>query len=105
MTSIKVWIRTCLFSLIKACEVNSASVRAMICDMGNGHLLKQLNVYSNKNHFFDNPEQNNRRVYIILDVPHCLKNLRNHTFDYGLVIQEPQGENVVLKKEHFEQLL
>ena len=75
-------------SLIKRCEQSNANVRAIVCDMGNGKLLKQLNVYSEQKHFFTNPFDTKRKVYIFLDTPHCLKNLRNHTLDSNLCIKK-----------------
>ena len=55
--------------------------------MGNGKLLSQLNVDSEKKHYFPNPAYNGKKFYIFPDVPHCLKNMRNHTLNYNLIIK------------------
>ena len=55
--------------------------------MGNGKLLSQLNVYSEKKHYFPTPAYNQKKVYIFPDVPHCLKNMRYHSLNYNLVIK------------------
>ena len=93
-----------LFSIIMLCEKNHANVRGIVCDMGNGKLLKELKVYSEKKHFFEHPTHVCRKVYIFPDVPHCLKNLRNHCLDYNLCIKT-DNRTVFLKKEHFEELI
>jgi hypothetical protein len=33
-----------LFSIVKFCEASHADVRGIICDMGNGKLLKELKI-------------------------------------------------------------
>ena len=46
------------------------------------------------NNFFKNPFDENRKVYsIVCDTPRCSKNMRNHTLDYGMIIQL-EGENI-----------
>jgi len=40
-------------------------------------LLKELHVYRDKKHYFENPFNKDQKVYIFPDVLHCLKNLRN----------------------------
>lgn len=91
-----------LFSLIKECENSNAIIRGIICDMGNQKLLKELDVYNEKFYFL-NPS-NNRKVYIFPDVPHCLKNLRNHCLDYGMNVII-NNVNVPIVKDDFYQLL
>ena len=87
------------------CEQHFAEVRVMVCDMGNGKLLSSLDVYSRHNHYFQNPTNPSRKVFIVPDVPHCLKNLRNHTLDDELVIKKSDGNFVTLTKEHFSRLI
>ena len=93
-----------LFSIIGMCEQNNAKIRGIVCDMGNQRLLSQSNVYAQKSYFFYNPVDENRKVYIFPDIPHCLKNLRNHTLDHNLIIKKTEN-NICLSKEIFEQLL
>ena len=72
-----------LFKLIEKCGLVFCSVRGIVCDMGNKVLLKELGVnLKYKKYFFENPAQESRCVYIFPDMPHCIKNLRNHTLDY-----------------------
>jgi len=73
--------------------------------MGNGKLLKELKIYSECKHFFENPADCNRKIYVFPDAPHCLKNLRNHCLDYNLCIKEDNDKITFLKKEHFEHLI
>lgn len=94
-----------LFSIIRLCEENHANIRGITCDMGNGKLLKELKIYSEGRHFFENPAVNGRKIYVFPDVPHCLKNLRNHCLDYNLCVKGPDGQTVFVKKEHFEELI
>jgi hypothetical protein len=77
--------KSLLYSIDKSCEASNASVRGIICDMGNSKLLKELCIYSEHKHFFENPADVKRKVHVFPDVPHCLKNLRNHCLDHNLV--------------------
>jgi hypothetical protein len=97
--------KTLLFSIVNLCERSHAHVRGIICDMGNCKLLRELNVYSESKHFFENPADKNRKIYIFPDVPHCMKNLRNHCLDYNLCLKGVSDKTVFLKKEHFEELI
>ena len=94
-----------LLELIEKCEDSNAEVKAMVCDMGNGTLLSTLDVYQNHNNYFPNPADPSRKVYIVPDVPHCIKNMRNHTMDSGMVIKQSENKLICLSKEHFEDLL
>ena len=40
-----------LSSILELCEKNNAKVRGIVCDMGNGKLLKELQVNAEKNTF------------------------------------------------------
>lgn len=97
--------KSLLCSIICLCEENGANVRGIVCDMGNSKLLKELDVYRDKKHFFENPCKKERKVYIFPDVPHCLKNLRNHCLDYDLCIKNSDGSMTVISKETFEKLI
>ena len=77
----------------------------MVCDMGNTGLLSKLGVYSEQKHYFVHPVDQTRKIYIFPDVPHCLKNLRNHTLDYGIVIKQSDDHQISLKKEDFQTLI
>ena len=66
-----------LNKLIVMCESVNACVRAIVFDMGNHTIMKELGIFATKNYFFMNPSQE-RKVYLFPDTPHCLKNLRNH---------------------------
>jgi Transposase protein len=95
-----------LFSIIKLCESSYANVRGIVCDMGNGKILKELKVYSEKKHYFENPSDNSRKVYIFPDVPHCIKNLRNHCLDSDLCVKREGDQNTLfLRKHHFDELI
>ena len=92
-----------LNQLILMAEKCHAKVRVMVCDMGNTKLLKELNVYRIKCHYFPNPIDQSRKVYIVTCIPHCFKNLRNNTLDYKLIYNAPDGKEVRLGKEIFSQ--
>ena len=69
-------------------------------------LLKQLGVNKNKlSYSFENPADTSRQVYIFPDVPHCMKNLRNHTLDYGMVIMCSDESLVYVTKDLFARLI
>ena len=78
-------------------------IRGIACDMGNKTLLYQLKVKTWCN-YFTNPSDSSRFIYIIPDMPHCIKNLRNHTLDHG-VVKFTDDKNVRLTKQHFLDLL
>ena len=94
-----------LFSIIRQCEDRRANVRGIVCDMGNSKLLKQLKVYSEQKHFFMNPADDTRKVFIFLDTPHCFKNLRNHCLDSNLCVTKTNGNVITLTKNHFLELV
>ena len=74
--------------------------------MGNKRLLRQLGVnQKKKSYWFLNPSDTTRYVYIFPDMPHCLKLLRNHTLDEGIVVKCGANKMIELSKEHFEKLI
>ena len=93
-----------LNTLIIQCEQSNVKVRAIVCDMGNAQLLSHLKVYKSHNNFFPNPFVEKRKLYIICDTPHCFKNMRNHTLDYGMIVKL-ENENIVINKNMFYKLL
>ena len=77
-----------LFSLIK--EVEKRGI--LVCNLGNDlgpknqGLLKELKVTPDKP-YFQHPFDENRKIYVLLDVPHLLKLLRNHVLDNGFTLE------------------
>lgn len=60
-------------------------VVALTCDGAstNKTMLKILNVTGNKTefkNFFQNPFNENRKIYVFSDAPHVIKNIRNRLF-------------------------
>ena len=94
-----------LNELILRSEQSNAKVCSIVCDMGNTHLLSKLGVYSEQKHYFPNPADQNRRVYIIPDNPHSFKNMRNHTLDSFMIIKKSENLSVVLDKNMFVRLI
>ena len=95
-----------LLPLIRISEEYGCKVRGFVCDMGNKALLRELGVKINKwNYFIPNPVEPSRSVYIFPDMPHCIKLLRNHTLDEGMVIKCPNNNTVYLNKDHFLDLI
>ena len=94
-----------LLRLIAMSEKSNARVRAVVCDMGNQKLLGTLGVYKEKNFHFKNPHDQERRVFLFCDIPHCFKNLRNHTLDYTLVIKHSESQSFSLNKALFKKLI
>ena len=93
-----------LNALIVQCEQSNVKVRVIVCDMGNTQLLSNLKVYKVHNNFFPNPFDAKRKVYIVCDTPHCFKNMRNHTLDYGMIVKLEE-KNIVINKNMFYKLL
>ena len=54
-----------------------------------------------ENHFFQNPHDPARRVYLFPDTPHLIKLARNHLLEQGYLLKN----DVTLKKEDLEQIL
>merc|ERR1711954_209811 len=98
--------RKLLFKIIEKCENVICRVKGIICDMGNKTLLSELGVnLKSSKYFFPNPYEESRLVYIFPDMCHCVKNMRNHTMDYGMVIKLSDNNVISLTKEHFAQLI
>ena len=77
---------TVLNDVISSVEGLGLKVCAMVCDLGaeNRSFLKHAEVTIERP-YFQNPVCSDRNVYVFADVPHCLKNLRNHVVDDGVV--------------------
>ena len=94
-----------LNNLIMMTENCNANVRAAVCDMGNTQLLSQLEVYKKKMHYFTNPSDPLRKVYVFCDIPHCFKNLRNHILDYSAEIKLSSSQSFSIGKALFTKLI
>ena len=92
-------------NLIRNCEAVGANVRGVIFDMGNHTFMSELKLFKKLTHTFPNPVDESRNVFVFPDAPHCLKNLRNHTNDDGMVILNDDGARVDLSLKDFESLL
>ncbi|KAF0297805.1 Transposable element P transposase [Amphibalanus amphitrite] len=77
-----------LMQLILSLEEMGYPVRAVVSDMGskNVGLWRALGVSYDGETSIANPAAADRRVWFFADVPHCLKNLRNHILDDGLYL-------------------
>ena len=88
-----------LNDVILAIEGIGLKVCAIVCDLGaeNRSFLKHAGVTIDKP-FLGNPTDPNRNIYFFADVPHCIKNLRNHVIDDGVIFGvgkfNPEGTNV-----------
>ena len=79
-------------------------IKAVVFDMGNSTFLKDIK-YKDHNHFFCNPADITRKVYIFPDAPHLIKSARNALIDphkgfrYTL-----NGVTADLRLKHFEEV-
>ena len=71
-----------LFSLIQALENKGVWIWAIVFDMGNTQLIKELELSPNC-FSFPNPQYPDRQIFAFPDVPHLLKLIRNHLLDDG----------------------
>ena len=94
-----------LKNLIFHCEASNACVRGIVFDMGNHTLMKELGIFTFKNHFFKNPVDENRKIFIFPDIPHCFKRLRNHILDHEMVIKQTGEDDIILSLKDFEDLM
>ena len=77
--------KSILLDIIQQAENHKANIRGIACDLGNQKLFSEL-AFSEDRHWFPNPSDETRRVYVFPDAPHLLKLLRNHLLDQGLVL-------------------
>lgn len=91
-----------LTEMIKVIENVEFKVRAIVCDMGpsNRKLIGNLKVTFDDSGF-ENPSNQNRKVWVFCDVPHALKLLRNHLLDDGYRLKSGS----LLTKEAFIKLV
>lgn len=75
-------------------------VVAMVCDLGgaNRGLHSELDISASKP-YFQNPT-NNEKVFVLADVPHLIKLIRNNFVDHGFSIN-----NKLIKKDIIEQAI
>ena len=91
-------------------ETEGFQIWATVFDLGNKTLQKQLK-FKDGVHWFPNPYDPSRKVYLFPDVPHMLKLLRNHCFDNGFEIPASDGKRIMdgppvqLNKDHFQELV
>lgn len=74
-----------LLKIVSAVEKAGFLVRGVSFDLGNKKFLSDVGFTAHQNHFFVNPEDESRKVYLVPDPPHLLKTLRNHLFEKGKI--------------------
>ena len=84
-------------------EEEGFRINGISFDLGNQTLRSQLKYQ--KNHFFYNPYDKERKVFMFPDVPHLIKLLRNNLFDYGFRVPSENGDLVPLVKKDFEDVV
>jgi hypothetical protein len=93
-----------LFDIIDNVEKSGVKICIIISDMGpsNLSLWKELDVTMDKPFFmYLDSSGNSRQVFVIPDIPHLLKLLRNHILDDGLKL--PGG--TIIDKQSFSDLI
>ena len=93
-----------IHKIIKRMESEGFKIRGVVCDMGNPTFNKQFDM-KNLNHFFKNPADETRNVYIFPDVPHLIKLARNHLFDKGFLVPDKYGKLVYFSRSDYEKLM
>ena len=98
--------RALIEEIIMKIEELGIKIRCLVCDMGNGTLLKEFNVTSpnNREYFFDNPFRRGNKIYIICDVVHLIKLFRTNILKYGIVWKH-DGIQTTLDKEDLETMI
>ena len=94
--------RSCLETLIMKVENCGAKVNNIVCDMGNTHLQKQLNMYEG-NYWIRNPARPSAKIFLTPDASHSIKNLKSNIFKYGCKVNW-KGKEVKLEKRDFIRL-
>ena len=67
--------------IILRMESEGFRVRGVTFDLGNKTFLK--NLQNLEKHYFQNPYDDTRKVFLFPDVPHLIKLCRNHLLDKG----------------------
>ena len=73
-----------LLSIITRMEKEGFTIKGISFDLGNNTLTKELNYQ--QHHYFHNPFDPSRKVFMFPDAPHVLKLVRNNLFDYGFKV-------------------
>ena len=84
-------------------ESEGFHIKGITFDLGNSTLTKDLNYQ--RNHYFVNPYDKSRKVFMFPDAPHLIKLVRNNLFDYGFRVPSEDGNLVPLVKQDFEEVL
>lgn len=77
-------VKDCIVSIVQACEEMMLKVDAVVTDMGGGNqgVWKLFGIVCGKHSrpkaWCPHPCDTSRKLYFLPDVPHILKNLRNH---------------------------
>ena len=86
-------------------EAEGFRIQVIIFDLGNKTLMKELGFTKGK-YFFQHPVDPDRIVYMMPDVPHVIKLVRNHLFDSGFLVPTEDRQHLVpLDKRDFEKVL
>ena len=80
-------------------------IQGISFDLGNKTLMSQTGLDYTRNHYFKNPFDEKRKVFMFPDAPHLIKLARNHLFDYGFRVPAEDGTLVPLVKKDFEDVL
>lgn len=59
-----------LLEIIEQCEKSNIKIRGVAFDMGNHTFIKEVKLISQNKHYFQNPADRKRKVYLFPDVPH-----------------------------------
>lgn len=91
-----------LKTIVTSVEQTGLIVVAVVSDMGskNAKVWKDLNV-NYESPCFLNPIRINKRIWVLADVPHLLKLLRNHFLDDSLLL----SPNIQITKKLIESIL
>lgn len=75
-------------AIISELFTTGLTVVAVVSDMGPGNmsLWSKLKIAYNKHVYFSHPSDSNLNIYVLADVPHLIKLLRNHLLDHGLSV-------------------
>ena len=87
-------------TIIASLEDRGFKVWGVSCDLGNQHFLSEVQFYDGF-HYFPNPVDPARKVYIIPDVPHMLKLWRNHLFDKDFLFPKDPYSSIVNMPNEF----
>ena len=89
-----------LDDIIITMENKGFMIHVIVLDLGNPTVLKQLKFHKTRKNkkgrfYFIHPLDSSRRVYIMADVPHMLKLLRNHFLDDGFKVPASDGKKII----------